>query len=63
MSYRCVIVDDELPARKRLERLLADHPDFEIAGQAADATAAVRLIDEWRAGTQELKWHWFITNR
>ena len=48
MSYRCVIVDDEKPARDRVKRLLADHPDFECVGQAHDADSAVRLIDESR---------------
>ena len=46
MSYRCVVIDDEKPARDRLKRLLGAHPDFEIVGEAADAEAAVRLIDE-----------------
>ena len=46
MSRRCVVIDDEKPARDRLKRLLAPHPDFELAGEAADADAAVRLIDE-----------------
>ena len=46
MSRRCVVVDDEKPARDRVKRLLATHPDFELAGEAADAEAAVRLIDE-----------------
>ena len=46
MSHRCVVVDDERPARDRVKRLLAAHPGFELAGEAADAEAAVRLIDE-----------------
>ena len=46
MSCRCVVIDDEKPARDRVKRLLAAHPDFEIVGEAADAEAAVRLIDE-----------------
>ena len=46
MTCRCVVIDDEKPARDRLKRLLAAHPDFEIVGEAADAEAAVRLIDE-----------------
>lgn len=46
MSHRTVVVDDEKPARDRVKRLLAAHPDFEFAGEAADAGAAVRLIDE-----------------
>ena len=46
MKHRCVVVDDEKPARDRVKRLLAAHPDFELAGEAADADEAVRLIDE-----------------
>ena len=46
MTHRCVVIDDEKPARDRLKRLLAAHPDFEVVGEAADAGAAVRLIDE-----------------
>ena len=46
MSRRCVVIDDEKPARDRIRRLLAAHPDFELAGEAADAEAAVALIDE-----------------
>ena len=46
MSRRCVVIDDEKPARERVKRLLAAHADFEIVGEAADAEAAVRLIDE-----------------
>ena len=46
MSRRYVVIDDEKPARDRVKRLLDAHPDFELAGEAADAEAAVRLIDE-----------------
>ena len=46
MNHRVVVVDDEEPARARVKRLLAAHPDFALAGEAADAGSAVRLIDE-----------------
>lgn len=46
MTCRCVVIDDEKPARDRVKRLLAAHPDFRIVGEAADAETAVRLIDE-----------------
>ena len=46
MTCRCVVIDDEKPARDRVKRLLAAHPDFRVVGEAADAEAAVRLIDE-----------------
>jgi len=45
MSIRAVIVDDEKPARDRLGRLLRDHPDVEIVGEAADGASAIELID------------------
>ena len=48
MKRRCVVIDDEQPARERVKRLLAAHPDFELAGEAADAEAAVRLLEEVR---------------
>jgi len=46
MKYRCVVVDDERPARERLKRLLDAHDDFEVVGEAADAAAAAARIDE-----------------
>jgi two-component system LytT family response regulator len=45
MKIRCVLIDDEKPARERLKRLLAGHPDLELVGEAADAAAAVELLD------------------
>jgi two-component system LytT family response regulator len=42
---RVVIVEDEKPARDRLKRLLAEHPDCEVVGEAADAASAATLID------------------
>lgn len=45
---RVVIVDDEKPARDRLRRLLNEHADCELAGEAGDAAAAVALIDKER---------------
>ena len=41
---RLLIVDDEPPARARLERMLAELPDVKVVGEAAngrDALAAV----------------------
>ena len=46
MNITCVIIDDEKPARERLKRLLADHPDLELIGEAANADEAARLIDD-----------------
>ena len=48
MTLRVAIVDDEKPARDKLRRLLADHADFVLVGEAADATSAVELIDRER---------------
>ena len=45
---KCLIVDDEEPARARMRRLLAAFPDLEIAGEARDGLEAVRKIEELR---------------
>ena len=41
---RALIIDDERLARTELRRLLAAHPDIEIAGEAATAQEALSLI-------------------
>lgn len=41
MTMRCLIVDDEAPARQRLRRLLGDCDDLEIAGESAHGLAAL----------------------
>ena len=43
---RALIIDDERLARSELRRLLADHPQIEIAGEAANAAQARRAIDD-----------------
>ncbi len=48
MRIRVVVIDDEKPARSRLRRLLADHPEFEIVGEAGDVDAAVALLEATR---------------
>jgi DNA-binding LytR/AlgR family response regulator len=48
MTYRVVIADDEKPARDRLRRLIDDHPDFVVVGEADDLPSAVALIDRER---------------
>ncbi len=40
---RVLIVDDEEPARVRLEQILSDFPDYECAGLAANGEEALRL--------------------
>ncbi|HEU4852081.1 MAG TPA: response regulator [Telluria sp.] len=43
---RVLIVDDERLARSELRRLLAAHPEVQIAGEAANAIEARQLIEE-----------------
>lgn len=45
---RVVLVDDEKPARDRLRRLLRDHPDFVVVGEAGDVPTAVELLERER---------------
>lgn len=45
MSIRALIVDDEPLARQRIRQLLADEPDFEVAGEAGNGLEAVTLIE------------------
>jgi DNA-binding LytR/AlgR family response regulator len=45
---RAIIADDEEPGRARLARLLAAHPDIQIAGQARDGLEAVEQIERIR---------------
>ncbi|HMI37161.1 MAG TPA: response regulator, partial [Steroidobacteraceae bacterium] len=43
MTQQVLVVDDEAPARERLQRLLSELPDCEVAGMAANGEEAVRL--------------------
>lgn len=43
---RSIIVDDEEPARARLRRLIAAHPEIDIVGEACDGIEAVQAIEE-----------------
>ena len=45
---RTIIVDDEPLARKRLARLLLEHPSIEIVGEAANGDEACALIERAR---------------
>ena len=45
---RVLVVDDEAPARRKLLYLLANEPDLEVTGEAADGEAAVIAIREQR---------------
>lgn len=44
MKIRAVAVDDEPLARKRLKRLLAEHEDVELVGEAGDGEEAVSVV-------------------
>lgn len=44
MKIRCIIVDDEQPARDELRYLLSSYPDIEITGEADSAGKAISLI-------------------
>jgi two-component system LytT family response regulator len=48
MSYSVVIVDDEPPARAKLQRLLADLPDFRVVVEAGSVAEAVAAVTEAR---------------
>jgi DNA-binding LytR/AlgR family response regulator len=48
MTIRALVVDDEPLARRRLKRLLREHPDVEVAGEAADGEQAVTAALEAR---------------
>jgi len=41
-----LIIDDELPARDRLRRLLSELPKFQVAGEAASGNEALEQIRE-----------------
>jgi two-component system LytT family response regulator len=41
---RVLIVDDEMPARKRLAQMLVQHPDVEVAGEAETGPQAMELV-------------------
>jgi DNA-binding LytR/AlgR family response regulator len=44
MKSRCLIVDDEAPAREELRFLLRDFPDVQVVGEATNAEEALLLI-------------------
>ncbi|MGE0173795.1 MAG: LytR/AlgR family response regulator transcription factor [Oligoflexales bacterium] len=43
---KALIVDDEKPARDRLRRLLAEHSDVQIIGEASDGLMALDFLEE-----------------
>lgn len=42
--YKLLIVDDEGPARERLERLLEELPEWEVVGSCGTGTEALELV-------------------
>lgn len=47
-DIRVVIVDDEKPARDRIRRMLSDHEDLRLVGEADNVRSATDLIDAER---------------
>jgi len=46
MPHTLLIVDDEPPARERLELLLNEIPDWDVVGSCGTGTEALRLVEE-----------------
>ncbi|MCX4695083.1 response regulator transcription factor [Streptomyces sp. NBC_01408] len=46
MTIRIVLADDQPLVRSGLRVLMADHPDLEVAGEAATGAEAVQLVTE-----------------
>jgi two-component system LytT family response regulator len=48
MSIRTLLVDDERPARRKMQRILDAVPDFEVIGEASDGAEAIASIARLR---------------
>jgi two-component system LytT family response regulator len=48
VTLRALLVDDEPLARVRLRRLLEQHPEVDVIGEAGDGAEARRLIEQLR---------------
>jgi two-component system response regulator AlgR len=46
VTHTLLIVDDEPPARERLESLLSEVPDWDVVGSCATGSEALRLVEE-----------------
>jgi two-component system LytT family response regulator len=46
MKIKALLIDDERLARKELTTLLAEHPEIEIIGEAANAEVGISMIDK-----------------
>ena len=51
MTWRTLIIDDEPPARKHLRRLLAEHPQIEVVGEASGVAEAVEMCENISLGS------------
>jgi two-component system, LytTR family, response regulator AlgR len=49
MSYQLLLVDDEPLARERLKRMLNEHQDFTVVGEAADGVSALDWLQQHSA--------------
>jgi two-component system LytT family response regulator len=47
-TMRCLIVDDEAPARRELKQILSVYPEIEVVGEAGDIDSSLRLADKLR---------------
>ncbi len=45
-KIRCLIIDDEEPARMQLAQLLKNHPDFELVGECQNAFEGIKAIQD-----------------
>lgn len=43
---RVLLIDDEPPARRKLRRLLSEHPALEVIGEAENGESAIAAIEE-----------------
>ncbi len=48
MNYRVIVVDDEPPARRKIQRFLENHPRLEVVAEAGSGIEALRLIETHR---------------
>jgi two-component system LytT family response regulator len=48
MSIRTLLVDDERPARRKMQRFLDATPDFEVIGEAGDGAEAIAAVARLR---------------
>jgi DNA-binding NarL/FixJ family response regulator len=50
-KIRALIIDDERAARNEIKRLLANYPNFELAGEASNADEAAGNDNIAKAGS------------